>query len=552
MRRHETAVHTACLMFLLLAASADASAQVNGVVGVTCSTRSDCGQIPSLGCRDSKCAVCVSDNDCGGDSFTTYRCVNRQGGVPPVCLNKNVFSPFTGADILAAFLAALSTALGAACGLGGGGLLVPLFIVVVGLTPKFAIPLSKATILGGAAATYWSNYGSKHPYASRRPIVDYALAGLMEPPTLIGTIVGVMANGVFPSWLILALLILLLAFVTYRVTKRANAMHAKENAENAAAAASTSDLPDVNNSTPEVHVDKEDHDDGVAAECVHFRVDDNVPAATNMASVQDSLLATCHAQEMDVFPFRQCILPLLVCIAAILAQSLLRGGHGAPSLVGVACGSALYWLLILPPTAILAAVTFLMGRLLLRRTHLYAACGMETVKGDVAWTRHKTYVAFPLQCVVAGFASALLGIGGGIVQGPLMLEHGVTPLVQSATASYMILYTSTSTTIQYTIAGQFPGDLQYGTGVFHANGGVTPCSVDYVLWYVALGFLGGVFGKKVVERLIQRTGRMSYFLYFLAANSAIQAVAMGYIGVSNVLQDIKTGDSIGFSSLCHG
>ncbi|RHY31701.1 hypothetical protein DYB32_003240 [Aphanomyces invadans] len=490
MRRHETAVHTACLMFLLLAASADASAQVNGVVGVTCSTRSDCGQIPSLGCRDrfgrrgavdaiyadggdirSKCAVCVSDNDCGGDSFTTYRCVNRQGGVPPVCLNKNVFSPFTGADILAAFLAALSTALGAACGLGGGGLLVPLFIVVVGLTPKFAIPLSKATILGGAAATYWSNYGSKHPYASRRPIVDYALAGLMEPPTLIGTIVGVMANGVFPSWLILALLILLLAFVTYRVTKRANAMHAKENAENAAAAASTSDLPDVNNSTPEGHVDKEDLDDGVAAECVHFRVDDNVP-------------------------------------------------------VGVACGSALYWLLILPPTAILAAVTFLMGRLLLRRTHLYAACGMETVKGDVTWTRHKTYLS---QLV----GNQLVTTAGGIVQGPLMLEHGVTPLVQSATASYMILYTSTSTTIQYTIAGQFPGDLQYGALARRR----TRHSRRHA---------------QVVERLIQRTGRMSYFLYFLAANSAIQAVAMGYIGVSNVLQDIKTGDSIGFSSLCHG
>ncbi|KAF0716404.1 hypothetical protein AaE_011106 [Aphanomyces astaci] len=196
----------------------------------------------------------------------------------------------------------------------------------------------------------------------------------------------------------------------------------------------------------------------------------------------------------------------------------------------------MYWLLIIPPTVVLGIVTYFMGRLLLNRTRLYVACGEDIVKGDVAWTKYKAFVVFPAQCVVAGFASALLGIGGGIVQGPVMLEHGVTPLVQSATASYMILFTSTSTTIQYTIAGQFPGELQY----------------DYVCWYVALGFLGGLFGKKVVELLIRKSGRMSYFLYFLAANSAVQAVAMGYIGIRNVVHDINTGDNLGLSSLCHG
>ena len=85
--------------------------------------------------------------------------------VQPVssCIEKNLFSPFTGADAFASFMAFLSTALGSGCGVGGGGLLVPLYILVVGLGPKHAIPLSKATIFGAAMATFVVNYQRKHP-----------------------------------------------------------------------------------------------------------------------------------------------------------------------------------------------------------------------------------------------------------------------------------------------------------------------------------------------------------------------------------------------------
>jgi uncharacterized membrane protein YfcA len=33
---------------------------------------------------------------------------------------------------------------------GGGGILVPIFILVMGFNPKYAIPLSNVTILGGS------------------------------------------------------------------------------------------------------------------------------------------------------------------------------------------------------------------------------------------------------------------------------------------------------------------------------------------------------------------------------------------------------------------
>ncbi|RHY82075.1 hypothetical protein DYB37_004638 [Aphanomyces astaci] len=52
--------------------------------------------------------------------------------------------------VITALFAIVSAALGSICGLRGGGLLVPLYMVVLGLPPKFAIHLTKVTIVGGA------------------------------------------------------------------------------------------------------------------------------------------------------------------------------------------------------------------------------------------------------------------------------------------------------------------------------------------------------------------------------------------------------------------
>lgn len=81
------------------------------------------------------------------------------------CIEKDLFSPFTWTDALGTLIAFASTALGSGCGIGGGGLLVPLYIFVMGLSPKHAIPLSKATIFGNAVAIYIFNFGRKHPSA---------------------------------------------------------------------------------------------------------------------------------------------------------------------------------------------------------------------------------------------------------------------------------------------------------------------------------------------------------------------------------------------------
>jgi hypothetical protein len=173
------------------------------------------------------------------------------------CIEKDLFDPFTFNDVLATIIAFLSTALGSGCGIGGGGLLVPGFITVIGLSPKHAIPLSKATIFGNAMAIYFFNFYRKHPSTSATacaywntstvthslsvsaimpstakknvPIINYAVSAIMEPMTLIGAIFGVMLNHIFPDWLILALLISLLSFITYKTYQKGNKVRVRHN-----------------------------------------------------------------------------------------------------------------------------------------------------------------------------------------------------------------------------------------------------------------------------------------------------------------------------------
>jgi hypothetical protein len=154
-------------------------------VGMVCAVDSDCGYLPSLACIDGACDYCrPSLSDCGdfpGD--VSKRCEvltlqdpvtgevqpqfapNARGEVVEIgyCIEKDLFAPFSWTDVLGTLIAFFSTALGSGCGIGGGGLLVPLYIFVMGLSPKHAIPLSKATIFGNAVAIYIFNFNRKHP-----------------------------------------------------------------------------------------------------------------------------------------------------------------------------------------------------------------------------------------------------------------------------------------------------------------------------------------------------------------------------------------------------
>ena len=67
-------------------------------------------------------------------------------------------------------------------------------------------------------------------------------------------------------------------------------------------------------------------------------------------------------------------------------------------------------------------------------------------KGEVTWTGKETSLLI-LVSLFGGILAAIVGIGGGVVYSPLLLELGIPPKVASSTAMMLVLYTSLSNVI---------------------------------------------------------------------------------------------------------
>jgi Sulfite exporter TauE/SafE len=109
------------------------------------------------------------------------------GGIHfPASQHKNLF-PIDQADVIGSFLVAVSLMIAASGGIGGGGILVPLLIMVFGFHPKYAIPLCNSTVFGSSITNVFLNVSKRHPEADR-PLIDWDLVLLMEPLTIAGAV----------------------------------------------------------------------------------------------------------------------------------------------------------------------------------------------------------------------------------------------------------------------------------------------------------------------------------------------------------------------------
>jgi len=148
----------------------------------------------------SVCQPCVLD--------APYEITN--GALVYTCVHKALF-PLEASDVWAGVLVLACCALAAGGGVGGGGLLVPVYLVVLNFETNQATSLSLATISGGAIANLWTYAQRRHPNPFlKRPLIDYDASLLFGPPLLAGTMVGAVFSAVFPEWLVVVCLVVVL------------------------------------------------------------------------------------------------------------------------------------------------------------------------------------------------------------------------------------------------------------------------------------------------------------------------------------------------------
>jgi len=401
--------------------------------------------------------------------------------------------PLTSSDWTGFFCAICGLMIAAGGGIGGGGILVPIYILVMGFSPKNAIPLANVTVFGGAVANTYLNSKKRHPLADR-PMVDWDLIMIMEPLTIAGALMGAFLNKLLREEVLVVMLVLLLSFTAYNTLKKATKMYriesihiAQDMQKESELAAMRSEKETENESSSEFHLlDNEGND-----------VEKVEPTET------DPVLRMILEGEKTP-PLRNIKL-LVMLFLAVLTINILKGGGAFASPLGIECNGVGFWIANLIMIALILSLTLYIRKYLIDRHERKELCGYKYVEGDIKWDKHTT-ILYPVICTLAGFFAGMFGVGGGIVKGPLMLAMGVHPKVSSASSACMILFTSFTATSSFIVFGL----------LIH----------DYAVVCLILGFFATYSGQIILYYLMSKYERNSYIAFSIGGVVLISAILM--------------------------
>merc|ERR1712228_566629 len=126
--------------------------------------------------------------------------------------------------------------------------------------------------------------------------------------------------------------------------------------------------------------------------------------------------------------------------------------------------------------------------------------------GSITWTRGTIY-KWPAMAILAGLTAGSIGIGGGLVKGPLMLQMGISPTTSTSTSSFMIFFTASSTVFQFWMLGRL--DLMSSSALLPL-----------------FSFVGAVIGQKLLVAMVKKYKRQSLVTLWLCIAISISGACM--------------------------
>ncbi|PNT68020.1 hypothetical protein BRADI_3g34757v3 [Brachypodium distachyon] len=274
-------------------------------------------------------------------------------------------------------------------------------------------------IMGAALSTVYCNLKLKHPSLDM-PLIDYDLALLIQPMLMLGVSIGVICNVIFPDWLVTVLLISLFLVTSTKAFLKGVETWKKETLTKREA-------------TKQLEQTSEQWEYTLPPS----GADDAASKAPSDEAV--SIWKNIYWKEFGLLAF--------VWIAFLVLQ--ITKDY-------VATCSTWYWVLNILQIPVSVGVT------------MYQAVGLAQGKRVISskannQTSLKAYQLF-VYCslgLTAGSMGGLLGVGGGIIMGPLFLELGVPPQVSSATSTFAMMFSASMSVVEYYLLKRFP--VPYGS-----------------------------------------------------------------------------------------
>jgi len=409
-------------------------------------------------------------------------------------------------------------ALCAAAGIGGGGMIVSVLMFMGDLSPRDAVPVSKAVVFLGAVVSLALNLGRSASPNSSKPLVDMVLLKMVVPMALLGTLIGVMTNEHTPGWGVLVVLASMMVPTFLLVLRRAQQQHMEEkHAEKL--------LKDSDSVKEEV----QGLLDGSSS---HLDTPSPLPEWNEAENIKWSPVPVKQAGYTwsDVL--------LLGCLLAIVISGGVLQHHVR------ACfdqhqrnfqGGALYPAAVAAPLcrhpvlsfafmgraeAWLAEKGFVSTTLMVLMVMPVWAC-FSTAMYYANHTMRQGWSRSIVMCylsvgLVAGCLAGLVGIGGGLIFSPFFLLMGIDPSVAVATSSTCVVFTSSSTAIQFFLMDRIQPQLALTYGVVNA--------------------LASFCGTSFVQHIGDRWAMKKSYITFIVAFSLAVSIAMSSVKCTQLIK----------------
>ncbi|OIW03740.1 hypothetical protein TanjilG_30016 [Lupinus angustifolius] len=383
-------------------------------------------------------------------------------------------------------------AFGSVGGVGGGGIFVPMLVLVIGFDTKSATALSKCMLTGAAISTVIFNWKLKHPTLDI-PIIEYDLVLLMQPILMIGISIGVTLSVIFAGWMVTVLLIILFigtsikaCFQGLEIWKKETILK-EESAKLLESTATCSGKGDYKSLPGSL-------DSGTQKETT---------------KPEGTFQGFRHWKELGLLSF--------VWFAHLVIQI---------AKIHTASCSITYWILNV------SQIPVSLGVFLYQAIGLHQGWRVISSKGEQGTHLPLHHLILASLCaLLAGTIGGLLGIGAGFVMGPLFVELGIAPQVASATATFGMIFTASISVVQYYLLNRFP--------------------VPYALYLTLVAAIAAYIGQHIINKLVNLFGRASLIIFVLAFTIFVSTIALGGVGISDIIGKIQRNEYMGFEDLCN-
>lgn len=490
--------------------------------------------------------ACTSDVECTTSLSSAYFCTEG------FCEHKK-FSFKNVGDVFGLILVVIISSLAVTIGIGGGTLFVPCYMFVMNYTVGHSTPLSKASILTAAVINILMIFYKRHPYNQNAFVLDYKIATFTVPLILAGTMIGVLFTKLLPSVAIFVILILFLVYSTIMTFIKARKLYKKEtivmkkeeeeklkdNELEEVVDLETSDIIDKEENKP-TEGDEGNNVNGLEKlkEDVSIdRSDANMIQNGSKVEKKEERKSFCQLIKPHLFRIFICIFSYTF----LLITSLMRGGKGAESIIGIdACGGVSWVLFALTQVVCIGGSVFIY--FLERRSTKKQENNKETKnnndkeyeevedkegKEDAPHSNLKLFKLLFINSYIAGVLAGTLGIGGGLVINPILIRLNIIPEVSAAVSGFTVLFTGLATTTQYVIAGAF--------------------EIDAIYPFLIASVFGAILGNLVIKRLVRKFKRPSLLVWILVALLIFSTVLLPIVGGLRIFEDDTWSK---FSSVC--